>query len=686
MKKYSLLYLFFTLTILVSAQSYRVDAPRIVSPSPNASSLAIYADYPVSHYTGIPNISVPIYDIVIDNYTIPISLNYHSSGIQVSQEASWVGLGWSLSAGGNISRTVKCSDDFNEFFSPTGIEAGWYKGPEISKMSTEYFKYYGGSTFEWGLGWTGIQLKNRLIVDSEPDIFYYSLPGYSGKFIIDKSRGVVLFDKNQNVKIDIVENSTDGVSFKITSPDGVQYIYKNREITYSYSSQGALNGNSTDINRKLDDKTTNYSEYPSTYVSSWYLSKIITNNKREIDFIYESENYTSPTQESCMKYSTINFFTSAGSLHPEVVRQSSPYSNRNKQNHESLRLSKISWDNGCVTFTSSEREDMIGESGTKSPLKLDRIDIYNKNSEYIRGFQFEYSYFNNNQAGDYKYVFKRLKLTGLKELNKEQVNINKGYTFNYFEGELPAKNSKDTDYWGYSNGKKYGADYYVGVYYSGQIFPGVDKPSNLNYLKIGTLSKINYPTGGYAQFSYELNTFDNNSFDINIPKIPDIKDKYVNIPVYNNYRMNAHDYPPHDIYRFEVPGTTTIIIRCTLENEYSPFKDPDYAYYHYNDNPLGQFRKIEPTKKTYITYECPYVFNTGLPFNYPISQRGEGGEIELITKEYTLDKGVYEFEAYTPPKDVVAYWQLEYKATVNNPGTTPGSPSRTYERRRNSNK
>ncbi|WP_379782696.1 hypothetical protein, partial [Flavobacterium salmonis] len=74
--------------------------------SPNAAEFAKYADYPVSYYTGTPNTSIPIYEIDIDGYKLPISLNYHASGIRVDQEATWVGLGWSLDAGSRISRTI----------------------------------------------------------------------------------------------------------------------------------------------------------------------------------------------------------------------------------------------------------------------------------------------------------------------------------------------------------------------------------------------------------------------------------------------------------------------------------------------------------------------------------------------------------------------------------------------------
>ena len=80
---------------------------HVLPPSPNAASISRYVDIPVSLYTGIPNISIPVYNL--DNgasHQLPITLNYHASGIKVDDIASWVGTGWSLDCGGVIARTM----------------------------------------------------------------------------------------------------------------------------------------------------------------------------------------------------------------------------------------------------------------------------------------------------------------------------------------------------------------------------------------------------------------------------------------------------------------------------------------------------------------------------------------------------------------------------------------------------
>ena len=101
-----------------------------VYPSPTASSLGKYADIPVSYHTGVPNISVPLYTINEGDLSLPISLSYHAAGIRVDEISSPIGLGWSLNAGGMISRTINGGPD--EGYTHTKAITnkagwGWYK-------------------------------------------------------------------------------------------------------------------------------------------------------------------------------------------------------------------------------------------------------------------------------------------------------------------------------------------------------------------------------------------------------------------------------------------------------------------------------------------------------------------------------------------------------------------------------
>lgn len=53
-------------------------APRLISfPSPNAASLGLHTSTPVSHFTGTPDISIPLYEVVEGPIKLPITLSYH---------------------------------------------------------------------------------------------------------------------------------------------------------------------------------------------------------------------------------------------------------------------------------------------------------------------------------------------------------------------------------------------------------------------------------------------------------------------------------------------------------------------------------------------------------------------------------------------------------------------------------
>jgi len=83
------------------------ELPNIIPPSPEAVSLGKFTKVSISYYTGLPNISVPLYQISFDGLSIPISLSYHAKGIQVAGVAPRVGLGWSLVAAGAITRQIR---------------------------------------------------------------------------------------------------------------------------------------------------------------------------------------------------------------------------------------------------------------------------------------------------------------------------------------------------------------------------------------------------------------------------------------------------------------------------------------------------------------------------------------------------------------------------------------------------
>lgn len=638
------------------SQTNDTNIPSPVTPmSPNASSLAMFTDYPVSHYTGVPNITVPLFEIDVDGFKLPIKLAYHASGIQVSQEASWVGLGWSLNLGGSISRSIKGVDDFLEYADPWTVE-GYYMDQEFDNVKNNH-RYYQGT---WG--------QARLLYDTEPDIFHYSFPGGAGKFVIDKSRGVVLMDKNTNVKIELVSDpDIDGIwtkklCFRLTTTDGAQYYYKQRENTKSYSLSQFLNRNSTDPDRVLDGGLG--PNPPFEYTSTWQLEKITTVNKRVISFSYALEAYESPTQESVTK-STTTFSNNGGSCAPPSASVSYQSS---KTRHEALRLTSIIWDQGRIELSASAREDTRGWDANLPPKKLDAFSVYDQANNLIKQAHFGYSYFNADKTGQYAYVFKRLRLDNV-VLDNDQ---NNRYLFGYIAGELLAKNSNNKDYWGYHNGKVYGQDYYVGLSVANVVYFGANKSADVNFMKAGTLNQIVYPTGGGTTFVYEANTFPKSDFNSIIPENNKSSEKIVEVyNDYSNYQAYV-DVPLTDTFQFTLTQPNRIAIKKIIDQTACPSFDNTFSYAH-PGYPIGILRKVSPTGKTIGSWAMPQVNGQNSYCSY--GEYVDGAPVTASDfQPNTLDPGTYVFEALTPPRDAYVRWRINFLPQDQDASVAPDSP------------
>lgn len=217
----------FFVSQVFSQQPGSVSDPSVsVPPAPEAAALKEYVDIPISEYTGTAGVSIPLYTIQSKEVSIPISLSYHSAGNRVSEEASWVGLGWSLNAGGVISREIKDKDDFGFEHEVTQVPLpGYYTNfdNQIDKLpgdplTQDPFSMVSFDPIPWGQ----IGLENFTIwvshllsydeylgndgniynptdlcdfreIDAEPDLFTFNFMGYSGKFVLNKTKSSSLY-------------------------------------------------------------------------------------------------------------------------------------------------------------------------------------------------------------------------------------------------------------------------------------------------------------------------------------------------------------------------------------------------------------------------------------------------------------------------------------------------------------
>lgn len=212
---------FLCLSSLNAQQNYK----RIIGPSPNAGEFDKYGNIPIGTYTGIPNIEIPIYTVLNKGLKLPIFLSYHSSGIQVDEEASRVGLGWVLNCGGAINRQVNGIDDFYPQYGYINNNAPEVYGTDV----TQAIKYNqtvtasngsnGADDCKRAVATQTIDLngylsitdqdpkQQELVYDLEPDVFSYNFMGYSGKFMIRKNKEII--QQNQSpLKFELMDGTS----------------------------------------------------------------------------------------------------------------------------------------------------------------------------------------------------------------------------------------------------------------------------------------------------------------------------------------------------------------------------------------------------------------------------------------------------------------------------------------------
>lgn len=249
---------FFLLLFLASAShAQSQNEPNLINPvppSPNAAALGAYGNTPVSLYTGQANVSVPIYTVTQDNFSLPITLSYSSTGLKVEEIASNVGLGWVLNAGGVITRTVFGRDDFGA----NGFQSTTYDIPTDLPTDGTF-----AVTSEQHQTLYEFAKQNQ---DSEPDVFYFNFAGHSGKFVIDKE-GNPHTIPHQKLKI----TRTNG--WTVIAEDGFEFQFS--AVEYQQSKQ-YNKVNNVESSGDLEN-----------FISSWYLTKIkFPNSNRSIDFEY----------------------------------------------------------------------------------------------------------------------------------------------------------------------------------------------------------------------------------------------------------------------------------------------------------------------------------------------------------------------------------------------------------------
>lgn len=242
MRKYIVIFLILNLGMNFLIAQTEKNIGDLPEPVASVSSFSTYTNTPVNLSTGVPDINIPLYNLETNNKSIsvPVLLNYHPHNATETSMGSDVGLGWSLFNGGIISR--KIIEELDE------------------RLDNASLAYYQKNEFD--------------------DIYYYNIPGYSGKFkfIRDTTNNTFTLKHltNNKLKIEYTRTSNTATlilqSFTITDDRGVKYIFE-------------------DYSTALRNRPFGTNQLSVYYKSAFYLSKIIDeNNLEQVKFTYQKKS------------------------------------------------------------------------------------------------------------------------------------------------------------------------------------------------------------------------------------------------------------------------------------------------------------------------------------------------------------------------------------------------------------
>jgi len=282
-----------------------LQAQQNENPEGSVTTNAVnYQNVNVDLFRGRHNISIPIYTFESKHLSVPISLNYSPVDIIAARKRyvasplddnnlysyvepsytldatslaechpGFTGLGWTLNAGGVITRSVNEIPD--ETPESTGKQAGNFRNYDPKfRPDSVFAKAHPADP----------DVMYSSLYESGEDEFTFNFCGYSGTFLFYRGKWKIFSDVSFKIYPTIVSGNL--TEFILETPDGV---------TYTFGS----------------DYATEYSAYNSQpkISTSWYLTQIESPEGDQINFSYQNGaefNYNYYINKKSTIYSSTN--------------------------------------------------------------------------------------------------------------------------------------------------------------------------------------------------------------------------------------------------------------------------------------------------------------------------------------------------------------------------------------------
>lgn len=454
----------------------------------------------VDPLTGRASISIPLGGIGVQDVSVSASLAHHGGALKVNEGPGNAGMGWQIYVGGSVSREVRGLPDDYEKVNDT--RRGWLQLinanatnnnatviQNFTSTSDDDLSVCSDEAADWSfinsLGYN---------YDTEPDVFYFSAPGLSGKFVFGADGNPKLIPY-QDVSITVNKNSNTITGFVITTPQG---------MVYTFSAIAAMERKSYGVTNSTKNQLY---QQALAFNSAWNITSILSKSTGIV------ANYT---YQTFPKKSHTNYIAIADPSHTNVAVDTV---HKIKDTLIPIRPTLITIKNYSMSL------------GWSNDL-IDKITI--SESESGSAKQFDFTYRTVISTGD-NLSIKVAKpfLAEVKQQNPITCEAFPSYQFEYAYVDLALGQAaitwptgKGEDYFGYYNGT---SNYNVPVlyYYNGEAGPkrfrlsqmvgytgtvynttnGTNMAVNPTYAKFGAITKITYPTGGRTTYTYEGNTY-----------------------------------------------------------------------------------------------------------------------------------------------------------------------------------
>ena len=482
--------------------------------SPDAAELGKYGKIPVNYFNGLPNITIPLTEFHAKNYTLPIYLSYHASGNKPENHPGWVGLGWTLHAGGCINRIIKGSKD--EILTKEALKNSQ------SQITGEAGYLYNAKRFQ-AINWDDTdsnevtQFKRRkeesdnygedYYRDFIPDEFQINIEDINASFYFVGDGKIKIVSKSDaDFTVTYTMNEYAGFSgegrhlqsfrysdhdvlvydtfheFIVTKKDGTRYHFGGYEDAIEYSMTPRSEGEYS------------YLEVQAT-ANTWMLTKIERPDGEEIIFNYKRDGVPIVIVDSQYWESSV-----AAYYNPQLIGSTDGISfyfllpSYLESIHSKYGTDQLVF-NTCVSV--------------QKEYEYDREVIQNKINRIQTGFSLSalrsLDYYPQLESIETSRGTIRLDYTSdsRERLKLERVRIVTGqndslqYEMKYNKTQLPGYNSRKTDPWGYYNTTR--------SYRTTPRETLYERRDTVNpqLLQAEMLIEIKYPTGGKTCFEYE---------------------------------------------------------------------------------------------------------------------------------------------------------------------------------------